>query len=231
MNSLFPVICLIVFFIPGYSQNYYSEFSRHFQSNDTLKSREVLENWEKASPKDAELYTCWFNYYFKTAKKDYLTITQDTPEGEAFEISDTTGKPVGYMVGQVYYDSLTLQKGLDKIDEGIALFPDRLDMRFGKTYAYGQVKYWDQFRDEIIKTVRYSGENNNEWTWTFNVKKEGGSEFFLKALQDYQVQIYNTGKNELLPYMREVAEEVLRLYPEHVESLTNLAITYLLEDE
>ncbi|MFA0964447.1 tetratricopeptide repeat protein [Roseivirga sp. BDSF3-8] len=131
----------------------------------------------------------------------------------------------------MYYDQAEVNKGLEKIEEGIERYPDRLDMRFGKIYALGQVKDWATFTSEVIRTVQHSATNDNQWTWTKNQPKEGGQEAFLHAIQDYQVQLFNTGDTSLLANMRSIAREILDIYPEDVPSLSNLSITYLLAEE
>ena len=60
---------------------------------------------------------------------------------------------------------------------------------------------------------------------------ENGEKLFLNALQDYQMQLYQTGKDDLLINMRQIANAVLEHYPNHIESLTNLSITHLLVGE
>jgi len=124
-----------------------------------------------------------------------------------------------------------LQQGFNKIDEGIALYPNRLDMRFGKIYALGQIEDWQKLTDEIVKAIQYSKINNNQWTWTNNQKRSDGKDFFLSSLQTYQLNLYNTEDDDLLPNMQTIALEILKIYPKHIESLSNLAITYLLTNQ
>ena len=104
-------------------------------------------------------------------------------------------------------------------------------MRFGKIYVLGQIKDWHSFTKEIIKTVDYSAVNDNQWTWTNNEKQKDSKDFFLSSLQDYQVQLYNTGDDDLFENMREIANSILKYYPNHIESLSNLSVTYLLSGE
>ena len=59
----------------------------------------------------------------------------------------------------------------------------------------------------------------------------GCEEFFVNTLQEYVVAIYNTENDDLLPYMRQVSESVLKYMPNHVESLSNVALTYLITKE
>lgn len=43
--------------------------------------------------------------------------------------------------------------------------------------------------------------------------------------------LYNTEDDDLLINMRTIAEEILKYYPNHIESLSNISITYLLTGE
>jgi tetratricopeptide (TPR) repeat protein len=224
---------LITFFISqiGFSQDYQSEFQKYTQTNDTINQLIVLTEWKSVNPNDAELYTSYFNYYFFKSKQEVITLTQDEPNGEGFVIKDSLNKTTGYIGSQIQYNQVELNKGFDIIDEGIKRYPNRLDMRFGKIYVLGQIADWDKFTSEIIKTVNYSSTNDNKWTWTNNEKQEEGKEFFLTSLQDYQVQLYDTQDNNLLVYMRNIANEILKYYPNNIESLSNLSVTYLLTGE
>jgi len=215
------------------AQEYQSDFQKYFQENDTINQLKTLTEWEKSNPKDAELFTSYFNYYFNKSRDEIIIVAAGAPPaGEKYlSLSDSSGNYAGFIGSQINYDESYLKKGLDKITEGIDLYPNRLDMRFGKIYVLGQIKDWNSFTKEIVKTIDYSAENNNQWTWTNNEKQKDGENFFLSSLQDYQVQLYNTGNDDLLLNMREIANTILKHYPSHIESLSNLSVTYLLTGE
>ena len=212
----------------AYSQDFLAEFQEHCKVHDTVAQLKVLKKWAAADPNSPELLTSYFNYHFLKAGNEVISMTKERPTGEAFELKDSLNQVAGYLGGTVVYNQKELAKGFDIIDAGIEKFPNRLDMRFGKIYALGEIPDWDRFTQEIIRTVKYSAENNNEWTWTYGKKKGGGSEEFLADIQTYQLQLYNTGKDELLVNMRTIAQEILKHYPEHVPSLSNISITYLI---
>lgn len=230
-KHFYLTITAILFFQFTYGQNYSTEFQQALQQADTTAQLNILTKWKEAAPKDPELFTSFFNYYFLKSKENGIGITKDQPKGESFVITDSLDQVQGYIGNQVYYDQKDLQNALEIIEQGIALYPDRLDMRFGKIYVLGQVKDWDKFTSEIIRTVEYSSGNDNEWTWTNNELQQNGEDFFLSSLQDYQIQLYNTGKDALLMNMRSIAREILKYYPNNIESLSNLSITYLLTGE
>ena len=233
MKKIFGVLLTGFIFNFGIAQNYQDDFQKYFQTNDTINQLKTLTEWEKENPEDAELFTSYFNYYFNKSRDEILIVAAgDPPKGEEYiPLSDSAGNYAGFIGSQINYDKSYLKKGLDKITEGISLYPNRLDMRFGKTYVLGQIKDWNSFTTEIIKTIDYSAINDNQWTWTNSEKQNDGKNFFLSSLQDYQVQLYNTGNDDLLVNMREIANEALKFYPNHIESLSNLSVTYLLAGE
>lgn len=213
------------------AQNFQDDFKKYFDIKDTINQLKTLKKWEKSDPKDPELYTSFFNYYALNAKKEILSLTKEQPKGESLALTDSTNNEAGYLGSQMYYDADFVKKAITKIDRGIALHPNRLDMRFGKIYFLGLLENWDSFTKEIIAAVKHSSTNKNNWTWTNNTTREGGKEFFLSSLQSYQMQLYNTENDDLLVNMRDIANEILVHYPENVESLSNLSITYLLTKE
>lgn len=221
----------IIFSSILFSQNFQSDFNNYFQKNDTLNLKITLEKWEKENPKDSELYTSYFNYYFQKSKKEVLSLSKKQPNGESLILKDSVNQTAGYLGSEVLYNDIDIQNAFNRIDKGIKLFPNRLDMRFGKIYALGVIEDWKNFTIEIIKTIKYSNINKNQWTWTNNIKKENGKDFLLSSLQNYQVQLYNTEQDELLVNMQNIALEILKLYPENVESYSNLSITYFLTNQ
>lgn len=212
-------------------QDFQSEFQKCCEINDTTCQITTLTNWEKDNPNDPELFTSYFNYHFMKARQEVIALTNEESNGEGFELRDSTNQVAGFLGSQIYYNPIEVKKGIDRINLGIEKFPDRLDMRFGKIYVLGQLEDWDKFTSEIINTIKFSATNQNKWIWTNNQEQEGGKDFFLSSIQDYQVQLYNTGNDSLLLNMRKIATTILDNYPEHIESLSNLSITYLLLGE
>ncbi len=231
MKKVFFFLLTTLISIFGNSQNHQLEFDKYFKIQDTVNQLKTLKSWEKQNPKDAELYTSYFNYYFSKSREQVLALTNDHPNGESLVIKDSSNQNVGFIGDRIIYNQEILQKGIEKINQGIKLFPNRLDMRFGKIYAFGQIEDWDSFTDEIIETIEQSSKNNNHWTWTNNEKYGSDVKGFLLDIQNYQLQLYNTRKDELLLKMRAIANKVLSYHPNHIESLSNLSITYLLKDE
>jgi tetratricopeptide (TPR) repeat protein len=96
---------------------------------------------------------------------------------------------------------------------------------------FGQIEDYENFTKEIIKTIDYSAINKNKWTWTDSKPLDDPQKFMLSLIQGYQHQLYNTENEVVLDYMKRIAEAVLKYYPDHIESLSNLSIVFLVSKE
>ncbi len=228
--SLLPLIVALTG--AAQAQTYKKEFNDLFQKKDTAGQRLLLEKWEKADIKDPELYVSRFNYYVNLSRLSVVGMGQHPKGKDVLELWDKTDstkkKPAAYLYDDNYYQPELLQKSFSWIDKGITLHPSRLDMRFGKIYMLGETSDYKEFTKEIVKVVDRSALKSTKWTWSDNKLLEDPKKFMLGSIQNYQLQLYNTGNDDLLKYMKEIAEAVLKHYPDHVESLSNLSIVYSL---
>jgi tetratricopeptide (TPR) repeat protein len=197
---------------------------------DTAAQWQLLQNWQQADPADAELFVAYFNYYFRASRQEMVRLSASDSGNSSLAITDSTGAQVGYLDDDFGYDSATLNKAFQYIDKGISRYTTRLDMRLGKIYALGQIENYERFTNEIVTAIEMSNQLKCQWTWADNKKVDDPEKFFLGTVQDYVVQLYNAGDDQL-DRMRTIAQTVLKYYPKHVESLSNLAITYGLQGD
>ncbi|MGB1042480.1 MAG: tetratricopeptide repeat protein, partial [Tenacibaculum sp.] len=129
MKRIFITLIVILISQIGFSQNYQSEFQKYCESNDTINQLKTLKEWQSKNPKDAELYTSYFNYHFMKSRQEMLGLTNNQPNGESLVLKDSLNENVGFLGSVIQYNEEELKKGFEKIDEGIKLYPNRLDMR------------------------------------------------------------------------------------------------------
>jgi tetratricopeptide (TPR) repeat protein len=228
------IFCLTLLFNLVSGQTFKEQFGDLVSKRDTLEQRLLLLKWESVDNNDPELYVAYFNYYVHKSESEILAIGQNPKGKDALQImdQDTTKKePVAFIYGNTYYEPKMLSRGFDWITKGIKRHPNRLDMRFGKIYLFGQLEDYEKFTAEIINAIDYSTENKNQWTWADSKALEDPKEFMLSSIQSYQIQLYNTENDSLLNNMKRIAETVLKYYPDHIESLSNLSIVHILQKQ
>lgn len=215
-------------------QKYKQQFKGYWQKNDTLSQRQLLVKWEKSDANDPDLFISYSNYYLNKSKNESLTLGQNPNGKEAYQImsQDSSKKdPVAFLYNNTVYDSSFLSLAYNWLDKGIKKFPNRLDIRFGKIYLYGQFEDYEKFTTEIISTIDFSNKNKNSWNWEDNKPLDDPKQFLLSTIQSYQIQLYDTGNDSLLSNMRRIAEAVLKYYPDHIESLSNLSVVFMLQKQ
>ena len=118
------------------------------------------------------------------------------------------------------------QQACDYVNEGISVWPERLDLRFGKIYMCQMIEDYRCMHDEIIRVIVDTGGSVQQWRWTNNEPKDVA--FMLSVLQNYQNVFWNAEK---YGEMNDVAEKILEYFHDHVESMNVVAINYLVKGD
>lgn len=214
---------LFLFALAGMAQkDYYTEFASLVQKQDTAAMHHLLAEWERTGEASGDLYAAWANYYWAKAQESALQITTQKPNnGEALELQDSTGQAKGYITGTTIYHDSYLQGLLNKLDEGIGKYPNRLDLAFGKVHILLQTGCGEEAVKEIGKVLERTGKNKKQWSWTQDqpTPKEG-EEFLWDCCQDYFSQIVDMGNDSL---SMQFAEMLLAYYPTHIPFRTDKA--------
>jgi len=229
MKRTLIIAIALLFGTVVYGQDYYEKFKKLSTDKDSVGQRNLLGEWEKRNSNDPELYTCYFNYYIQKSMSEVIRLDSDPGTGKNLQIADSANQVVGYIHGETSYNPKYLNLGFDVIDKGIAKFPNRLDMRFGKIHMLGQVNNYDAFTDEIVKSIDFSIKNKNKWQWTMNEFVKEPKDFLLDNIQTYINNLFDLGDGQA-KNIRTIAETTLKNYPDHVVSLSNLGISYIFEN-
>jgi len=232
MNKYFLIglLFLTVFSQPIFSQDFKSQFEILFDKNDVAGQQKLLSKWEKSRPEDVELYVSYFNFYFKKSQSEVLNLSSTKTKNSVQITKEDDKNIVAYLTSQKSFDKANFDYGISYIDKGIAKFPNRLDMRFGKIYALGQIENYKAFTGEIVKTIEYSNINKNQWLWMNDKPVENSKKLLLSSIQDYVGQIFDAGDDQT-DNIKIIAETVLKYYPDSVENLSNLSVYYMLKED
>lgn len=196
-----------------YAQDdWYSKYMVCVKDKDVHELKALIEQWEKAEPDSPDMYAAWYNYYIKLAMTDVVTLSTTAPKDsqESLQLVDSTGVVAGYMYDVVSYSDSIIQLGYQKLDAAIRLFPDRLDLPFGKiTMLFNQQHY-----PEVMQTLRYvldrSEKNENKWLWTLNQPLDDADGVLKDSMQDFFIQLYNDQQDD---YALQLVDWMLQLYP------------------
>lgn len=218
MKQLIAITILLSGVFTGVkSQSLEQQFIELYHKKDTAGEKKILVQWQAKSPNDPELFVAYFNYHVQKS------VLQDPALG-AKSTSGSSTQQNGLAAAN-------LKKAFEYIDKGIAMYPNRLDMRFGKIYMLGQKENYTEFTNEIIKTVDYSSVIKNAWLWTNNKPPKDPKQYMLSSVQEYILQLANTGNTKMVEQMKVISETVLKYYPDNVESLLDLSIVYTINKD
>lgn len=138
--------CLLSFILSAVpaltAQSFDERFSDCFSKGDTAAARRVLRQWEASAERPAEFFVAGLNDCFRMARQS-LIVSGDSPgdgNGPTLETVDSTGSCRELSLSEaVRYGTALVRRGIAYVDRGIEAYPSRLDMRFGKIRALGEI--------------------------------------------------------------------------------------------
>lgn len=137
---------------------------------DTTERNRSFAAREAEAPTDARLWIDRFNRFFNCARQSVLVLQGADDTGRqpddsdlALLFRDSTGRQAGTIGQQTVWDEALLQRAFDAIDRGIALHPDRLDMRLGRAAACRYAGRWLPMAETLRALLDRAERNGGEW--------------------------------------------------------------------
>ncbi|MGL1892009.1 MAG: hypothetical protein OCD02_10300 [Spirochaetaceae bacterium] len=221
MKKLF-LISLLLIFTTLYSNNSDQEkYQKLLQSNKMDELFTHLQEWDKNSEKDVELYIAYFNYYLRLGQSSKTIIG---PLGEG-----------GYgLYEKQFYDKKPTEVALHYLDEALVFAPNRLDIHFGKSNILAQTYQYEKLRDSILIYLNYSKDIKSDWLWANNnsFKKHGWNveDAMISSTTDYINYMFEYFDNSKI-YIKDIVEAYLDIYPQNITGLNVAARYYDLNDD
>lgn len=208
----------------------YSAFLKLLRSKDTAAQRKFLAQWEGIGQQDPEFYVCYANYYMNLAKKEVINMTTVPPEAgeESFAINDSVGNVVGYLRSQTIMDAELSAQSLVWLNKGIARFPQRLDLLFGKVYLFGKQFQYDSFGTTLLSAIEKSVDNQFAWQWSKGVALQDGKQFLFSTCQDYIGQLFEAEDSAAWLWIEPISLALLEIDPKNVPCTSNLAVANMM---
>ena len=224
---MWRIITFIIIFtnyisIANAQNDWYEKYLSCVNYSDVHAWKTMIEQWELSEPESPDVYAAWYNYYIKLAMTDVVALTTTAPEDnqEALQLMDSTGVVAGYMYGIESYNDSILQIGYQKLDTAIRLFPDRLDLPFGKVAMLFRQQLYSEVMQELRHVLDRSEKNENKWLWTLNQPLDDGEYILKDSMQDYFAQLFDAGQSD---YASQLDEWMLQLYPTDIIFRSNKA--------
>ena len=208
MRRVLSFCLMLIALNATYAQSFSDRFDEAFATNDVAAQWQALLDWQLSAPEDVNLFIARYNYYANRA------------------------------MAQNPYSKSLADSGLYVIEEGIVRYPDRLDLRFGKTFFLGELGRWDAFADEIMRLLDYSDEIAHQWVFP-NVQV-GLKELVMEGVEDYLLTMRETlpytyplaaSDSAMVSRIRRVARRTVQLFPNDAVALRLLGETYVGEDD
>ena len=208
------------------AQGYEELFIKAFQTNDTLSMKKVINLWQQAQSNDPELYTAKFNYYVYLAQNRSIEISYDEPEGEYTPYFDSINNLQAYLIESISFNPLKLEPGITIIDSALALYPNRLDLYFGKIYVFGESNQYERQFYTALQMLEQNKKNPSDWLWYKNETIDNVKEFFLSNVQSFLLSLFEIGSPDLLAIIRDISMALSEQYPQETMPLANIGSSY-----
>lgn len=188
------------FSVSAFGQGYIEQFDAALQNRDVALQQKILAEWQAAQPDDRDYYIARYNFYMH---RDSLLATPDS--------------------------------ALSVLDTAIVHLPDQLDLRFGKVYHLVMKGQWDAFTDELVAVLDHSERIQHKWQ--LGSFQGEGEEFVVVGVQDYLETLFqqipdpnhlSAADSATVLRLRRVAKRMAQVFPENVQALNFLAVSYTL---
>lgn len=215
------------------AQTYQEQFDTKMDNNDTVGMYPLIIDWRKNEPNNPETEVAIFNYFAMRAFTEIVTLNSTPPEdgSESLEMVDSLGNVTGYLYGTPTVNDSLIQLSVKCINQGIAKYPNRLDLRLGKIYVLRESQHWDWMEEEIVSTLKQGQANKNSWYWMKNEPVEDDLNFLNSSLQEHFYVLFESG----LPYGYEIIERCSKIMLEqddaNVITLSNIATCKMMKEE
>ena len=226
------------------AQGVYDRFYEAVNEGDSAGMAAAISEIRASGDQSAERYVAEYNFYVNNALlfsgMTSSTVYPDENEhvvGDIMTLTDSTGEVAGYMYFIENWDEAIADSGIAVINKGIALYPDRLDMHYGKIHLLRKLRWWNAYADAIHATLDYAEKHRKTMVFP-----NGGAPIdtiLVEGILDYERNLFEAIQNSpdsatfvsRIEMLRGIAEHMLHLFPTDVYSMNIMAVTYQLVED
>lgn len=228
------LLCVFVLLSTKLFADEKSTYIQLLQNNKMDELKTHLEKWEKNKPNDPEMFIGYFNYYLSMASSDKIIFGGNNPpkNGTYMTINDQkTGEKIGYLYGEVTYDRSYAEKALQVINNGLELFPNRLDMHFGKTRLLANLQAYNEQKNYLLKVFNIGSKINNKWLWSDSKNLEEPEEVFISSVHDYVSEWLNSDNKVAFECSKPICEVMIKYFPKSIYGYNDCGIFYAISGD
>ena len=238
--------CLVGF---APADGFKERFITLYKAGKKAEAEQVLREWEQQQPKDPEAYIIRFNLLEQQAaeaKKHAgggMHVLYEKDFAKAIESGQLAKQQQAEKASQQQADSLLLQ-ATTVLRKGIAIAPERLDMRFGLAKTYEE---WNQPAAQVQvlrEALADHAKRQQPWRWREGAAlPEPESKMLPQSLEGY-ANHYWQPKEMTFPqdmqvrdeaqakeYGKQLAELIVAYYPTSSLGPFNLGVYHLLKEQ
>ena len=226
---------IVLFFILLVSFRIFADYKSEYDNLLSARNLEgiaaLLPKWEKAEPKNPELYIAYFNYYLlKGQRSTHSLDTYKKDNSNSLALVDQkTNKIAGYLNNNIWYEKEDVDKALSYLEKGLKFGKNRLDMYFGRIHILGEIGEYEKQSQKIIEVLKLGKQINHKWLWSMNevIPSSEGERIFLVSINDYYKALIQKSSPQSLSAAEKACAAQLKLYPKDVEVHNYLALAYI----
>lgn len=186
-------------------ESFYDTALPLIDKKDTAALRLLLDKWQTTAPQDADRYAIQANYDLVK----YILFVQQH-HGKSDTPSDS-----------IFQETRCLEQAVTThLAEGIARFPNRLDLRYGQIHQQLIMYNYASALEAIKATIAHSATNGNSWLWTNDKARNLSDKDLALDMQDYFSRLWSA---QQFDKAEEMALAFLKVYPKSVIFRSNLA--------
>ena len=200
-----------------WGKDYQKEAVEFMQNGNYEQCLSVLKEWESKEPKNSEINIMYWNYYvYKDAKQ--ITAMGKMPDGRYG------------MYPKTVYNKEDVKTAISYLDKILKTYSNRMDIIDMKCWSYNYIEDYNSTSELIVKTIKQSKKNNNEWTWTKNEapskynKPEGEALLFQMINNSFRYIDLQFEENKEI--IHKIIESELSFYPENIYGLNHASVYY-----
>ena len=226
---------IVLFFILLVSFRIFADYKSEYDNLLSARNLEgiaaLLPKWEKAEPKNPELYIAYFNYYLLKGQRSTHsldTYKKDNTNSLAL-VDQKTNQIAGYLNNNIWYEKEDVDKALSYLEKGLKFGKNRLDMYFGRIHILGEIGEYEKQSQKIIEVLKLGKEINHKWLWSMNevIPASESERIFLISINDYYKALLQKSEPKTFLAAEKACAAQLKLYPKNIEVHNYLALAYI----